>query len=203
MSLRRRVEYNLSRLVDVISKIEGVIAIILFGSLARGDYDEYSDYDILVVFRDRDVMWRNWDRLFSEVGRLRLLIHLIPKTYEELLNSEPTFLNEIYKYGILLYSKYPFKIKLGHIGLKHRKLIIYSLRGLRQSQKSKLLYILYGRRSLKKDGLVSEIGGEKLGEGCIIIPAEHTNRILKIFMQFNLKPRIIDIYTPNPTYMKY
>ena len=196
MSLRRRVDYDLNRLVDIISRVDGVIALILFGSIARGDYDEYSDYDILVIFRDRDVMWRNWDKLFDKVGRLNLLIHLIPKTYDELLNSEPTFLNEIYKYGIILYSKYPFKTKLGYMNLKYKKLVIYSLKGLKQRQKTKLLYLLYGKRGVKKSGLLRDIGGEKLSEGCLIIPAEEGERLINVFKQFNIKPRIIDIYIP-------
>ena len=197
MSLRRRVGYDLSRVVDVVSRIDGVIAVILFGRFARGDYDESSDYDILVVFRDRESMWRNWDRLFEEVGRLRLLIHLIPKSYDELLNSEPTFLREIYMHGIILYSRYPFTARLEPTNLKHRRLVIYSLKGLRQSQKAKLLYRLYGRKGLKRGGLIREIGGEKLGEGCLIIPPDHTNKLLEIFREYNVKFEMLDIYLLN------
>ncbi|MEM2940142.1 MAG: nucleotidyltransferase domain-containing protein [Thermoproteota archaeon] len=40
------------------SLIREVITIILFGSFARGDYDEYSDYDLLVVFRNKESMQR-------------------------------------------------------------------------------------------------------------------------------------------------
>ena len=61
---------DLSKMVDVVSKVQGVIGVFLFGSLARGDYDEFSDYDLLVVFVDRAVMWRNWDALFEAVGGL-------------------------------------------------------------------------------------------------------------------------------------
>ena len=197
MSLRRRLEYDLSRIVDAISDVDGVIAIILFGSIARGDYDESSDYDILVIFKDKEAMWSNWDRLFEEVGRLRLLMQLIPMSYDELLNSEPTFLKEIYRDGIILYSRYPFTTRFSTSNLKHRKLIIYNLKGLRQSQKVKLLYKLYGKRGLKKRGLINEIGGEKLGEGCLIIPPDDIDKLLKIFREYNVKFEMLDIYLPN------
>ncbi|HID90672.1 TPA: nucleotidyltransferase domain-containing protein, partial [Candidatus Bathyarchaeota archaeon] len=52
MRLRGEQESSLGRIVDAVSRVEGVIAVILFGSRARGDYNECSDYDILMVFRD-------------------------------------------------------------------------------------------------------------------------------------------------------
>jgi len=58
---------DLSEIVDVVSKVQGVVGIFLFGSLARGDFDEYSDYDLLVVFEDKVLMWRSWDELFRVV----------------------------------------------------------------------------------------------------------------------------------------
>ena len=63
MKLESEMESKLDKLVQAISSVKGVVAIILFGSRARGDYDKYSDYDILVVFRDDEVMWKNRRRL--------------------------------------------------------------------------------------------------------------------------------------------
>ncbi|MEM4523385.1 MAG: nucleotidyltransferase domain-containing protein, partial [Nitrososphaeria archaeon] len=54
MNLKEKLEYDLNNLVETISSIKEVLAIILFGSIARGDYDEYSDYDILVIFKDKE-----------------------------------------------------------------------------------------------------------------------------------------------------
>ena len=34
-------------------KFQGVVGIVLFGSQARGDYDEFSDYDLLVLFENK------------------------------------------------------------------------------------------------------------------------------------------------------
>ena len=194
MSLKEGQEYDLSRLVTLISSIDEVIAIILFGSIARGDYDEYSDYDLLVIFKDKESMWSRWDELFRRVGRLNLLIHLIPLSYEEFLKSEETFLEEIYKDGILLYAKYPFSIHLKPLHFRHKKLIIYSLRGLEQKEKVKLLYRLYGKRNLKKPGLLERLDGERLSEGCIIVPEENSRYILEILWKFGVKVHVLDVY---------
>lgn len=70
MQLRSEVESDLDSLVKAIADVEGVVAVILFGSRARGDYDEYSDYDLLVIFEDDEVMWRNRRKLFENVGKL-------------------------------------------------------------------------------------------------------------------------------------
>ncbi len=52
MKSQKELVFDLSRLVDAIAQIDGVLGIILFGSAARGDRDEYSYYDLLVLFRD-------------------------------------------------------------------------------------------------------------------------------------------------------
>ena len=76
--MKEEQEYDLSGLVTLITSIDEVIAIILFGSIARRDCNEYSDYDLLVIFKDKESMWSRWNELFRRVGRLNLLIHLIP-----------------------------------------------------------------------------------------------------------------------------
>lgn len=56
MSLKEKRILDLKKVVKIISKFESIIGILLFGSFARGDYDEYSDYDLLVIFEDKDSM---------------------------------------------------------------------------------------------------------------------------------------------------
>jgi predicted nucleotidyltransferase len=169
----------LDRLVEAVSEIKGVVAVILFGSYARGDYDEYSDYDILVLFRDRESMWRGWDELFQRVGALRLLIHLIPKTLEEFWGGEPTFLSQVLAHGRLLLARHPLELPAALLGVRRMRLILYNMRGLSQREKSRLTYRLYGRRSPEVKGLVDEIGGLRLSEGCLLIPEEHTAKVIE------------------------
>ena len=62
----------------------------------------------------------------------------------------------------------------------------------------KILYKLYGKRKLGKYGLLEMLDGRKLGDGCIIIPAENLKPIMEIFKQFNVKIKILDFYTFRP-----
>ncbi|MEM1985328.1 MAG: nucleotidyltransferase domain-containing protein [Nitrososphaeria archaeon] len=196
MNLKEKLEYDLNNLVETISSIKEVLAIILFGSIARGDYDEYSDYDILVIFKDKESMWKNWDELFKRVGRLNLLVHCIPKSLEEFLKSEPTFLNEIFRNGKLLYIKYPFQAYMRPLDLKPYKLITYNMSGLRQEDKMKFYYKLYGKNSSSNIGLVKKVGGIKVSEGCLLIPENSFEIIKEILNKFNVKFNVIEIYKP-------
>ena len=91
-------------LVDRIAPIDGVIAIILFGSVAKGLADEYSDVDVLILFRDKKTLWKGWDSVFDAIGPMKLDIHAIPETLEEFRNANPVFFDEVNKNGIVLYS---------------------------------------------------------------------------------------------------
>ncbi|MEM3088597.1 MAG: nucleotidyltransferase domain-containing protein [Candidatus Bathyarchaeia archaeon] len=110
MKLKSESESDLDKLVDAISRVEGVLAIILFGSRARGNYDESSDYDILVIFKDDETMWKNRKKIYENVGPLRLFTQILTRSIRELREeSDPTFLRSVMKHGKLLYGRYPFR----------------------------------------------------------------------------------------------
>ncbi|OYT37997.1 MAG: DNA polymerase III subunit beta [Desulfurococcales archaeon ex4484_58] len=91
-----------------IEKIKrGVLAIILIGSLARGDYTAFSDADLVVIVRDD--RRRPIDRLTEYIDPT-LSIDLEPRvyTYNEILRMacrKDKLIEEIIEYGILLAGK--------------------------------------------------------------------------------------------------
>lgn len=194
MSLKGRLESELGRLVDAISSIEGVVAVILFGSYAKGDFDEYSDYDLLVIFKDRDLMWRGWDDLFRKVGALRVLAHIVPKSLDEFWGGEPTFLAEVLSHGRLLYGRHPFEVPAVYSKLMRADVVIYDMKGLDQRAKARLVYRLYGRKSPSIKGLVDELGGVKLSDGCVLVPAEGSRSVKEAIEECGARVKVLKVY---------
>lgn len=77
---RPRIDHpeELDRLVEqIVAKVDP-IAIYLFGSRARGDADEDSDYDLLIVIPDQRLNERIWDHLLAARRDTALSAELIP-----------------------------------------------------------------------------------------------------------------------------
>ena len=197
MKLKERHKLDLNKIVNEISKIQGVTGVFLFGSLARGDYDEYSDYDLLVLFEDKASMWQNWDELFQAVGSLKMNLHAIPQTLEELKAANPVFLDELFKHGKVLYAKLPLEVFPKPLKLEPYHLIFYDLSGLSARDKMKVSYFLYR----KGGGTIAKMGGTKLSESCILIPSSVGDEIIDMLTAFSVELKKLEIYV-NEEYSK-
>jgi predicted nucleotidyltransferase len=191
MKLKEKHILDLSKIVNAASKIQGVIGILLFGSLARGDYDEYSDYDLLVLFEDKTLMWRSWDELFQAVSDLKLNSHVIPETLEELKTANPVFLNELFKHGKVLFARLPLEVFLQPLKLESFCLISYDMSGLSYRDKMKVIYSLYRKGGV---GAVATMGGIKLSDGCVLIPNSASDEITAILNSFDVETKKLEIY---------
>jgi predicted nucleotidyltransferase len=191
MKLKEKHTSDLNEIVNTASKIQGVTGILLFGSLARGDYDEYSDYDLLVLFENKALMWRSWDELFQAVGNLKLNLHLIPETLEELKSANSTFLNELSKHGKVLFAKTPLEVSLQPVKLKPFCLISYDMSGLNYRDKMKVTYFLYRKNGV---GAITKTKGIKLSDSCILIPTSTADEITQTLSSFHVKTKKLEIY---------
>jgi len=191
LKLKERHVLDLSKIVDVVSKIQGVIGVFLFGSLARGDYDEYSDYDLIVVFADKVVMWRNWNALFEAVGSLRMNLHVIPETVEELKNANPVFLDDLFRHGKALFARSPMEVFPKPLRLEPYCLIVYDMSGLSYKDKMRVVYFLFRKGSV---GTVAKMGGIKLSEGCLLVPSNVADEIVDRLKAFDVNAKRFEIY---------
>jgi len=182
---------DLSKIVDVVSKIQGVIGVFLFGSLARGDYDEFSDYDLLVVFEDKAVMWHNWDALFEAVGRLRMNLHVIPETVEELKSANPVFLDDLFRHGKVLFARSPMEVFPQPLRLEPYSLIVYEMGGLSYRDKMRVIYFLFRKGGV---GTVAKMGGIKLSEGCLLVPSSVGDDIVNKLKAFGVNAKQLEIH---------
>jgi predicted nucleotidyltransferase len=189
--LKEKHVLDLSSVVDAISRIHGVVGVFLFGSFARGDYDEYSDYDLLVLFEDKASMWKKWDELFQSISSLRMSLHVIPETLEELRAANPVFQDELSKQGRVLFAKFPLEVFSKPARLKPFNLITYSMRGLSYSDKMKTVYFLYRKNG---QGAIAEKGGKKLGESSFLIPSSVSDQIIDRLNALGVKAKTMEIY---------
>ena len=198
MKLESKLEYDLGRIVDAISSVEGVLAMIFFGSRARGDYDEHSDYDFLVIFRDDKTMWRNRRELYKRVGGLGLFTQILTRSLREFKEIEPTFLENVLKEGRLLYVRFPFEIPAFFQELAPTAIISYNLKNLSHQDKMRLTYRLFGRKVGTRNykGIIYELGGMRLGYGSVAIPEEKLKKVTDLLNLFNVKYRVIKVLVP-------
>ncbi|MDH5783524.1 MAG: nucleotidyltransferase domain-containing protein [Candidatus Bathyarchaeota archaeon] len=197
--MRSEQESDLGRLAQAITNVLGVVAVVLFGSRARGDYDEYSDYDLLVVFENDEVMWKNRRKLYENVGKLGLFTQVLTRSVRELQEkTEPTFLQNVLQHGVLLYLRYPYTAPAFAQNLKPVSIVSYSLKGLSQNEKMRVIYRLFGRERKGESlrGVVGEGGGRKLGDGCFMIPTERLDGVINVLKRHKVTFDVLGAYLP-------
>lgn len=193
----RSLNFSLSEIVDALKTVEGVVGIILFGSVARGDYDEGSDVDLLVIFKDEGLMRRNeWEVTLSippEVFAQSICV--CPSTLDSV---NPVFLRSVLKDGLILYMRYPFVLRPQSASFVPYLIVSYSLEGLSQREKQKVGYRLFGRVAGKREyrGVVEKFGGKRLGRGCFLIPKESSDVVLSLLGEYNLRFELTEAYLP-------
>jgi predicted nucleotidyltransferase len=202
MYWRDELESDLDKLVRAIVAVRGVVAVILFGSRARGDYDEYSDYDLLVIFENEGVMWENRRKLYENTGKLSLFTQVLTRSVREFNEkTEPTFRQSVLQHGVLLYLRYPFTAPALAQNLKPASIVSYSLKGLSQREKMRVIYRLFGRqrKSGRLGGVVGEGGGRKLGDGCFMIPTQNLEAAVDVLKQHKVTFRLLTVYVSSVT----
>jgi predicted nucleotidyltransferase len=195
MKSKEKLESDLNKLSEAVV-VDGVIAAILFGSRARGDYDQYSDYDLLIIFNSKQKLWENFEKLYNKISKTGLFVQAMPVAIEELKNLEETFLHTILQEGIVIFQRYPFITPPHILNTKPAAIITYNLTNLSHKEKLKLNYILFGRKKTPnmREGLLEKLEGNKIGRGAIIIPWNKRIEIEKVLNKFKVKYHTIKVY---------
>jgi predicted nucleotidyltransferase len=85
--LSSKVYDEIRRVANKIQRIEGTIGIVLFGSYSRGDYEEGSDVDLLIVFEDKTALRKGSKDVYKVTAKSALFFQAICLTFNELCNS--------------------------------------------------------------------------------------------------------------------
>ena len=180
----------LKKIAKELSRIEDVKAVILYGSLARGEFTSRSDIDLFILTTDDKTQKQVQDKVIeleSEIGRN---IQPTIRTIAELQKTDTGLLQNIFQEGKILYLREPSDIPSA-ILLQQKPFLIYSFQisSLPQKDKARFNRQLYEqtRKGYKYKGLLQEIGGQKLSAGCIMIPHMQKEAIEKFFKKFKVK----------------
>ena len=182
-------------------KYEEIESIVLFGSLASGKFNEESDIDICVLFKQNtpkimeDPIFNYFLSLGKELNRSIQCVFFFP---DDINNWDTIFIENILAEGQLLYGNSNYnEILIKTLELKPYQIITLNLRLLNNSDKMKLKRILYGYKTSKKyskkiyryqkRGLVKELQGIKLGRGSFIIPEKFLLFVETKLKEFDIK----------------
>lgn len=159
-----------------------VLALVVFGSYARGDYGRKSDLDLLVLFAGRALPERSpvAARVRKVIGEAeaahRLPIHLAPLLAAALDRATLTteLMYDIWRDGIVLYARSSALALLRPQGLAPWAIFRYSARGGARDRV---------RLSRKLHGLTKESGGVlrppalTLARGAVLVPAAQEQEV--------------------------
>jgi predicted nucleotidyltransferase len=181
--LRLEVYDEIKRISDEIRKIDGVVDVVLFGSYSRGDFDEGSDIDLLVIFKNKGLLERGQEKIYRITAQSDLFIQAIALTLDELEGS--TLLETALREGKLLYATGELE-RLSPTALKPYALITYKTSNLEAKERVVFVQKLEGRRvgKYRYEGLLRRINGYKVGKGVLMIPLESIGEITR-FLEEN------------------
>jgi len=173
-----------SRIVKTVGPLPGVVAIILYGSFARGDHGPKSDVDLLILVR-RPSQTRVVNDCFAEREFGREIQPTI-RSLQQLRKTDTGLLRNVFREGKILFLKEPLDLPAARLlDLKPFALYTFSLKGLPQPQKARFNRLLYARKTAgyQYRGLLADLGGIRLSSGCFLLPRDSCRRIERAFKQ--------------------
>ncbi|MCK4429018.1 MAG: nucleotidyltransferase domain-containing protein [Candidatus Aenigmarchaeota archaeon] len=208
MKRKEILSYTYNFISLLMDKIENELdSIILFGSVARGDFDEKSDIDLFINVRPK-VNTKKMQKIvnsalneFEDIVLHRWSlrgINLPIKCIIGSLNSDrwSALRREIISSGITVFGRY--KELPGN--LKQSIIFSFQVSSLEPKDKVKVIRLLYGYKSKKKQkeykhrGILEEVDGFKLNRGAIAAPLESYQKIYDFFRKNKVKFKVREVW---------
>lgn len=190
--------FKLSKLFENTKAIAGI----LFGSMARGDYNRSSDVDVLLVYSKRDELEKD-KAIFDEISVIGgREIQIVARTLDELERSDKVFLRNVLREGIILFVREPLGFRAYELlKLKPYRIYTYSMENLDVKDKKKLLSALYGYSTRKKVGekeyryvYYGIVDVLKLGKNSILVPESGVKEVEELFKSYGVKFKSLKVW---------
>jgi len=176
------------KIVTKLSPIKDLKAIILYGSFAREDYGPRSDIDLMLITSKKEAI----EEIQNTIISLELSRNIQPviRTEKELTETDSGLLQNLFLEGKVLFLREPLDIDVASL-LHLRPCLLYTfdLGNLDQNIKAKFNRKFYSRKreNYNYPGILKNLGGEKLGSGCVMIPFSEKKALEKFFRSHKVK----------------
>jgi predicted nucleotidyltransferase len=176
--------------------------IILFGSVAKDDFDKESDIDIFIdteedIEKEYKNALFNFEKRSERTWKLKEIDFPINSIRDNLKKEKwDNLRQEISSNGIILYGRYKKELK----ELEHKIMITYSIKKLNSNKKMKIIRILNGYKNIKnkkvyiQKGLIEKTNSKKIDTNSIIIKYDYLNDFKKIFKDNKVSYTIKEIW---------
>jgi len=182
----------------VLERMNNIQEIILFGSVARGDFDKDSDIDVFIDLGKEDIKSEKDLKLISE----KFYKSIIYQKWEQKgitnrINAKIGNLNtwdlkrSIISEGIVLYGQYKSEIKG-----EHYLLITFNVIK-NVAKRNKVIRELFGREEEKyyKEGLVKQLGGKKISPTTLLIKQQFSDKILDFLKKEKVDFKLFEMWS--------
>lgn len=181
---------------------EKPIEIILFGSVARGDFHQESDIDLFINVKSKLLQKEinqivrkttlEFENASSNSWSLKGITFPLKVIVGD-LDSEPwaALKREIISTGIVIYGKYQVLPQK----LKRYYLLSFDLKNLKPKSKVRFIRKLYGYSSKKEKKVYHHSGilqekGTRINQNTLLVSTDHYKSFLTLFKQFKIKYQI-------------
>lgn len=181
--------------------------IILFGSVASGEFDKESDIDVFVdaergakEIDERSIsgLLSNFEKTVGERWRLKGITNELSVTVGD-INSKgwEDIRRTVQSYGITLYGQYKELPK----SIKPYVLFSLNFKGISRSRKVSIWRKLYGyvqkvgNKSYKSEGLLEQLGGTKVDKGVMLVPAASAAEIKSFLGKSKVSYKLVEIWS--------
>ncbi|MBI5393272.1 nucleotidyltransferase domain-containing protein [Candidatus Woesearchaeota archaeon] len=184
---------------DKIKEIKGILQIVLFGSVARGEDTYRSDIDIAIIHNLKDKF-----ELMKKINK-----HKPDKVQITIINindlaKETELVGALSGEGLMLHGS-PIYIQERKLELKAKLLISYSLTELQQTEKVKVNRALYGSVSKSISdgkeyvtttrGYLNQHGFEKISDCVLLVERKLATHVIATLKRYNVKYKEIALWT--------
>lgn len=175
-----------------------VLAVVLFGSAARGEVTATSDVDVAVIYSKKS------EEAMREIEHLAPpRTHLVHASVGE-LGKNLALAGALSGEGLLLFGK-PVRFEAKRAGLRAMSVLVYDTTGLAPGVRSRLQRALYGgvstvvvgekRYRREYPGLIARPGIQKLGKAVLLVARERVPLVTGTLERHGAKWKEFPVWT--------